>query len=99
MLNEVLKFLRIDNVKDTLTIIKNEILDGQEQKNNLINEINSLTIPISVIWGDEDKIIPSDHSQVLSNKINIILEKECGHMAHIEKASSVNEIITKTIVK
>ena len=99
MLNEVLKFLRIDNVKETLTIIKNEILNGQEQKNNLINEINSLSIPISVIWGDEDKIIPSNHSRVLNDKINIILEKECGHMAHIEKAASVNEVITKTIMK
>ena len=98
MINEVLKFLRIDNVKDTLKIIKNEIINNQVQKNNLVDEINSLNIPISVIWGKEDKIIPSNHSEVLNDKINNILEKECGHMAHIEKPSAVNKVITSTII-
>ena len=97
MLNEVLKFLRIDNVKDTLTKIKNEIIINNDQKNNLIEDINSINIPVSVVWGEEDQIIPFNHHQVLNDKINIVLEKECGHMAHIEKASLVNEVISSTI--
>lgn len=99
MLNEILKFLRIDNVKDTLKIIKNEIIENNCQKNNLIEEINSLNIPVSVIWGEDDQIIPSKQSDVLSDKINLIKQKNCGHMAHIEKAKFVNEVISKTILK
>ena len=98
MVNEVLKYLRIDNVKETLEIIKNEIINQGEQKNNLIEEINSLNIPISVIWGEDDKIIPSNQSKVLVENINTVIEKECGHMAHIEKPSTVNEVITSTII-
>ena len=97
MLNEVLKFLRIDNVQTTLAKIQNEIIINGEQKNNLINEINSIKIPICVVWGKEDKIIPSNHHQVLNDKIKIIIEKDCGHMAHIEKPSVVNDAINSTI--
>ena len=98
MLNEVLKFLRIDNVQTTLAKIQNEIIINGEQKNNLINEINSIKIPVCVVWGKEDQIIPSNHHKVLNDNIKIIIEKDCGHMAHIEKPSVVNDAINSTIV-
>jgi len=97
MLNEVLKFLRIDNVQKTLSKIQNEIIINGEQKNNLIDEINSMEIPVCVIWGKEDQIIPSNHHQVLNDKIKIIIENDCGHMAHIEKPSVVNNAINSII--
>tara|TARA_B100000900_G_scaffold411801_1_gene432226 strand:- start:744 stop:1838 length:1095 start_codon:yes stop_codon:yes gene_type:complete len=97
MLNEVLKFLRIDNVQKTLSKIQNEIIINGEQKNNLIDEINSMKIPVCVIWGKEDQIIPSNHHQVLNDKIKIIIENDCGHMAHIEKPSVVNNAINSII--
>ena len=97
MLNEVLKFLRIDNVQKTLSKIQNEIIINGEQKDNLIDEINSMKIPVCVIWGKEDQIIPSNHHQVLNDKIKIIIENDCGHMAHIEKPSVVNNAINSII--
>ena len=98
MLNEVLKSLRIDNVQSTLSKIQNEIIINGEQKNNLIDEINSIKVPVCVVWGKEDQIIPSNHHQVLNDRIKIIIEKDCGHMAHIEKPSMVNDAINSTIV-
>ena len=98
MLNEVLKFLRIDNVQTTLSKIQNEIIINGEQKNNLIDEINSIKVPVCVVWGKEDQIIPSNHHQVLNDKIKIIIEKNCGHMAHIEKPSVVNDAINSIIL-
>ena len=98
MLNEVLKSLRIDNVQSTLSKIQNEIIINGEQKNNLIDEINSTKVPVCVVWGKEDQIIPSNHHQVLNDRIKIIIEKDCGHMAHIEKPSVVNDAINSTIV-
>ena len=98
MLNEVLKFLRIDNVQTTLAKIQNEIIINGEQKNNLINEINSIKIPVFVVWGKEDQIIPSNHHKVLYDIIKIIIEKDCGHMAHIEKPSVVNDAINSIIL-
>ena len=98
MLNEVLKFLRIDNVQKTLSKIQNEIIINGEQKNDLINEINSMKIPVCVIWGKEDQIIPSNHHQVLKDNIKIIIENNCGHMAHIEKPLVVNNAINSIII-
>ena len=55
-------------------------------------------MPVCVVWGKEDQIIPSNHHQVLNDKIKIIIVKECGHMAHIEKPSVVNDAINSIIL-
>ena len=61
MLNEVLKFLRIDNVQTTLAKIQNEIIINGEQKNNLINEI---CLNIELIINNIDNL-----PQILSENI------------------------------
>ena len=97
MINDVLKFIRIDGVVESLTSIKNEIIIEEKQKNNLRKQINSLEIPISIIWGKNDSIIPIDHSEGLENAIKIEIINECGHMAHIENSNKVNEVISSII--
>ena len=96
MVNEVLNYKRIDGVETSLNIMKDEIVVDQKQKNDLKNKINSLNIPISIIWGKGDNIIPSHHSENLSSNIKVEIFDNCGHMAHTEVSSRVNEIIKKT---
>ena len=78
--------------------IKNKPKQDENVSEKFKDEINSIKIPVCVVWGKEDQIIPSNHHQVLNDKIKIIIEKDCGHMAHIEKPSVVNNAINSTIV-
>jgi len=93
LINEVLKIKRFDGITESLEMIKNEIIEKGSQKNNYTEELNSSNIPISVIWGHNDNIIPKEQTKNLSDKININILSECGHMAHIEKPQDVNRII------
>jgi len=99
LINEVLKYKRIDGVSNSLNLIKDEILVSGKQKINLKDKINKITIPTSIIWGKEDSIMPFDHSKNLNEKIYIKLLDKCGHMAHIEHPNEVNAIINNTVSK
>ena len=99
LVNEVLKYKRIDGVSESLNLIKNEIISNEKQKINLRNEVDKLLIPTTIIWGKQDSIIPQNHSEKINVKINIKLINECGHMAHTEHPNEVNAIIKDTISK
>ena len=74
------------------------ILQKQDKQSwQIRDKLQNLSIPVKLIWGKEDQIIPSNHHKVLNDNIKIIIEKDCGHMAHIEKPSVVNDAINSTI--
>ena len=97
LINEVLKYKRIDGVSDSLKLIKDEIIVNGEQNINLKDKINKILIPTTIIWGKQDTIISYDHSNNLNEKIHIKLIDECGHMAHTEHHNEVNAIISDTL--
>ena len=92
LVNEVLKIKRIDGCSEVLSLIKNEIVYQDKQKNNFIEDIKKLDIPRSIILGSQDKIIPYIDKEKIK-KINYFILDNCGHMAHIEKSNEVNKII------
>ena len=96
MVNEVLNYKRIDGVESSLKNIKDEIVKSDLQNNDLKDILNLLDIPVSIVWGKNDNIIPSNHSEKLNEKILVEVIENCGHMAHTEHASKVNEVIKKT---
>ena len=57
------------------------------------NLFERLPMPVKVIWGREDLVIPSDHAAGLPGTVAVHLFRETGHMAHIEQAMAVNRLI------
>jgi pyruvate dehydrogenase E2 component (dihydrolipoamide acetyltransferase) len=48
---------------------------------------------VLVIWGKEDSIIPAAHAAALSDRAHVEILQGAGHMAHMEQAARVNELI------
>jgi len=98
LVNEVLKFKRLDGVSESLNkIMKECIYENNKQKNNLIKILNNLKNKVDIIWGDEDKIIPSKHIKNLTSNVNCHILNNSGHMSHVEKSKEVNNIIKNSI--
>ena len=92
LVNEVLKIKRIDGSIEALSLIKDGVIHEGVQKNNYIDKIKELEIPIKIIIGSDDKIIPNiDKTRI--EKINYYKFDNCGHMPHLEKYKEVNKII------
>jgi pyruvate dehydrogenase E2 component (dihydrolipoamide acetyltransferase) len=66
---------------------------GGRQALDLTDGLARLTVPVQVIWGREDQIIPADHGLGLGGTVPVHVIDAAGHMVHMEKAAEVNALI------
>ncbi|HEX2529288.1 MAG TPA: acetoin dehydrogenase dihydrolipoyllysine-residue acetyltransferase subunit [Geminicoccus sp.] len=93
MVEDVLKFKRLDGVDAALKKVRDTIFAGGSQKLQLRDQLGSASVPIQVIWGTQDKIVPSKHGQGLPGSIKVTTFDDAGHLIHMEKSAEVNEAI------
>ena len=98
MAEDLLKYKRLDGVGAALnTIAAANFADGQQQQvlRGRLAEIGG--IPVQVIWGDADEIIPPRHAEGLPASVRTHVVPDAGHMPQMEKAAEVNGLIEKLV--
>ena len=95
LVEDLLKFKRIDGVQVCLQTIMDCFIDGDKQVEILTNVLESQDIPALVIWGKEDRILPVDHAGSLPNQVQVKILEDGGHMVQMESASEVNQLINE----
>jgi pyruvate dehydrogenase E2 component (dihydrolipoamide acetyltransferase) len=95
MMDEVLKYKRLDGVVTSLRSLVDGFAPGGKQRDILSSSLKP-NIPALVIWGDKDKIIPVAHAANAKGARVEVLE-DAGHMPHMEKASKVTGLIKEMI--
>ena len=93
MIEDVLKFKRLDGVEAALNRIIDDTFAGGQQALELGPRLGELTVPAQVIWGRQDRIIPVGHAEGLPASIKVHILDDAGHMVHMEKAAEVNQLI------
>jgi pyruvate dehydrogenase E2 component (dihydrolipoamide acetyltransferase) len=93
MIEDVLKFRRLDGVEAALNRIVDDTFAGGEQALQLTSRLGEIAAPVQVIWGRQDRIIPVGHSEGLPEKVRVHVFDAAGHMVHMEKAAEVNDLI------
>ena len=91
MIEEVLKYKRLDGVEAALNRIADETFAGGRQALQLTARLGELTVPVQVIWGRKDQILPVSHAEGLPASVPVTVLEDAGHMAHMEKAAEVNQ--------
>ena len=97
MVDEVIKFKRVDGVGPALEKLRDGLMPGGTQGVDLRASLSTLAAPAQVIWGEEDQILPVSDADGLPDGIIVTLYDKTGHMPHMEKANEVNELIGKII--
>jgi pyruvate dehydrogenase E2 component (dihydrolipoamide acetyltransferase) len=97
MIEDVLKFKRLDGVETALNRIIDDTFAGGRQALELKPRLAELTVPVQVIWGREDQILPVSHAEGLPSTMPVHILEGAGHMAHMEKAAEVNQQIRNFI--
>jgi pyruvate dehydrogenase E2 component (dihydrolipoamide acetyltransferase) len=93
MIEDVLKFKRLDGVETALNRIIEGSFAGGRQAVQLTGRVGELNVPGQVVWGRQDRIIPVRHSEGLPSSIRVHVFDDAGHMVHMEKAAEVNDLI------
>lgn len=77
----------------TLEAIVEELLDGSVQKTLPVNDIANLPMPIKVIWGTQDRVLPTRQAHKLPGTIATHVFDRVGHMPHLEVPNEVARLI------
>lgn len=97
MVEDVLRYKRLDGVPATLTTIAEEWFPHGRQRAGRGEEVAALKLPVLIIWGREDRIIPIAHAQALAARLPVHILEQTGHLPHMERAGEVNRLLKRLI--
>ena len=70
------------------------ILQKQDEQNWIVkDELKELSIPVKLIWGKEDQVLPSCHAKDMPGSFAVHIFPNTGHMVHIEQFQLINRLI------
>jgi pyruvate dehydrogenase E2 component (dihydrolipoamide acetyltransferase) len=93
LVNDMLQFKRIDGVPTALTTIARGFTAGGEQSDVMRDALATLSMPVKVIWGDRDQIIPATHASGLPPAVKVHVLAGFGHLVQLEAAAEVNKLL------
>jgi pyruvate dehydrogenase E2 component (dihydrolipoyllysine-residue acetyltransferase) len=97
MVEEVIKFKRVDGVGPALEKLRDSLMPGGRQGSLLTDRLAGLSVPVQVIWGKDDQILPASHADNLPSTIKLTVFDQTGHMPHMERATEVNALIGELV--
>ena len=95
MVEEVLRYKRLDGVEAALRGIAGAVFPGGRQGTVLAERLAELAQPVQVIRGREDRILPPAQAEGLPAKVAVTMIENAGHMPQMEAAAEVNRLIRK----
>jgi pyruvate dehydrogenase E2 component (dihydrolipoamide acetyltransferase) len=99
MVEEALRLKRQDGVPEALRAVADAAFPGGRQAEELRPVLAGLGgVPVLVVWGEEDRIVPAAHAEGLAGAEVRVLPG-VGHMPHMERAAEVNRLVLAHVEK
>ena len=70
---------------------------NQRQHFDYTGAARDLTVPVHLIWGRQDRIIPVDHGEALADARPVHILDDCGHMPNVEMADRFNALVAQIL--
>jgi pyruvate dehydrogenase E2 component (dihydrolipoamide acetyltransferase) len=97
LIDDLLKYKRLDGVDAALASIVAALLDGERSAVDVTAEQTSFGGKTVALWGAEDKVVPASNASSLEGKATVHTVDGAGHMAHMEKPQAVIAAIKEAI--
>ncbi len=93
MIEELLRYKRLDGVEAALRGIAGAVFPVGRQAVVLADRLSELARPVQVIQGREDRILPPAQAEGLPANVAVTMIENAGHMPQMEAAAEVNRLI------
>ena len=93
MIDNVLKFKRLDGVPEGLRKVADAFFPNGKQAVEFRDQLIGLDQPILVIWGAEDRIVDPSDTKGLPPSVEVHVLDGVGHIPQMEAAHEVNRLI------
>lgn len=97
LIDDLLKYKRLDGVDAALALIVAALLDGERSAVDVTAEQASFGGKTVAVWGAEDKVVPASNAGSLEGKATVHIVDGAGHIAHAEKPQAVIAAIKEAI--
>lgn len=97
LLDDLLKYKRLDGVTDLLGALGGALFGGGRQSETPALELEGSGLPVLVVWGAEDRVIPAAHAANAPPGATVALLDGAGHMVMMEKANEVNALLKRHV--
>lgn len=100
LIDDLLAYKRLDGVDEALHALLGVLLDGDTQRGDSAGALAALggAIPVTVVWGSADQIIPAAHAEAVPGAVRRLVNG-AGHMPHMEHPAEVQAAIEETIAR
>ena len=100
VVDDLLAYKRLDGVAVALHTLVDTLLDGDMQRIDSAAAIAAIggALPVTVIWGGADQIIPATQAGSVAGAVRQMLD-DAGHMPHMERPAEVQAAIEETIAR
>jgi pyruvate dehydrogenase E2 component (dihydrolipoamide acetyltransferase) len=91
LVEDLLRYKRLDGVDAALTALLPTLLDGDRQAIDAgpLLERASRDVPVVIVWGTEDRLLPPPTQAGVVGPARVHLVEAVGHMVHLEQPDAV----------
>ncbi len=71
---------------------KRAVVSAWGQRQVLLDQLHRLTMPVLVMWGANDRVLPVTHAQAAVRRLphgELAVIPSCGHVGHVERPDAV----------
>jgi pyruvate dehydrogenase E2 component (dihydrolipoyllysine-residue acetyltransferase) len=97
MLDDLLKYKRLDGVTEVLTLLRTSLFGQGRQGAQPGRRLAESGKRVLVVWGAQDRIIPSQHAANAPASATVAVIEGAGHMVQMEKAGEVNSLLKQHV--
>jgi pyruvate dehydrogenase E2 component (dihydrolipoamide acetyltransferase) len=92
LVDDVLAYKRIDGVDEALRAVAGSVFADGRQQVVIADRLAELRVPLLVVWGSDDRIIPAAHAAHAPEGAEVHVLDGTGHSPHMEAAGDFNRI-------
>jgi pyruvate dehydrogenase E2 component (dihydrolipoamide acetyltransferase) len=100
VVDDLLAYKRLDGVDEALHALLGALLltGGDAQRTDAATAVAALggTIPVTVVWGRDDRVIPAAQAEAVGGAVRVLVDG-AGHMPHMERPAAVQAAIEAAI--
>ncbi len=102
VVDDLLAYKRLDGVDEALHALLGALLlpGGDAQRTDAATAVAALggTVPVTVVWGSDDRVIPAAHAEAVAGAVRVLVDG-AGHMPHMERPAAVQAAIEAAIAR
>lgn len=95
LVEEVLRYKRAEGVPEALGAFREQLFAAGRQRHLVATELASLQVPLLVVWGAEDRVIPSAQTAAAPASARVEVLADVGHSPHVESPAALSALLNE----